>query len=235
MNACTQNIALTLALLLVSCSRSTPPPQLEESQEISVFAAELLATDGAWGNTEGPAVDSAGAVYFTSRGTYKGIIKWNQAEGARQYAAVATMAGPGGLWIDEADNIYLTATDEREVQRLSPSGEITTIAKGFEANPATAMGPNDITVSRAGRVYFTDPNGYYGESAPGTIYIIDIDGSVRVFDDTVVGPNGVVLSADGRTLYVANNVGQTRSNLDNLVFGRNNDRHTLYQVRIWTA
>ncbi len=213
MNVRTRMILPALAVLLVSCSTSEPPPQAENPHEVPVTAAELLGSDAAWGNTEGPAVDSSGALYFTSRGAYKGVIKWTEAEGAQQYAAVATMAGPGGLWIDEADNIYLTATDEREVQRLSPSGELTTIAKGFEADPATAKGPNDITVSRAGRVYFTDPNGYYGESAPGTVYVIDADGSVRVFDDTVVGPNGIVLSADDRTLYVANNVGQTQSTL----------------------
>ena len=62
-------------------------------------------------------------------------------------------------------------------------------------------------------VYFTDPNGYYGESQPGTVYSVDSVGQVEVFDATVVGPNGIVLSADDRTLYVANNVAESVSNL----------------------
>ena len=205
--------AAVAAALLASCSSPEPAPSPEASAEIRVIEAELIGSDGSWGNTEGPALDSAGALYFTSRGTYKGIVKWTREGGAQRYADVATGAGPGGLWIDDADNIYLTATNEREVQKLAPDGTLTTIAKGFEADPTTAKGPNDITVSKAGVVYFTDPNGYQGESAPGTIYRIDAAGAVSVFDNTVVGPNGIVLSADDRTLYVFHNVAESKSNL----------------------
>ncbi|MCB9384948.1 MAG: SMP-30/gluconolactonase/LRE family protein [Bryobacterales bacterium] len=205
---------VTAALALFTLACSTPAPEPEPAAEATpTQQAELLATDGSWGNTEGPAVDLAGALYFTSRGTYKGIIKWTKEGGAQQYAPVASKAGPGGLWIDGNDNIYLTATDEREVQKLAPDGTITTIAKGFEADPATATGPNDITVSASGIVYFTDPNGYRGEAAPGTVYRIDAQGATSVFDDTVVGPNGIVLSADDRTLYVAHNVSDDHSEL----------------------
>lgn len=201
------------ALSLLGCSSPEPEAPVEEAAAIPTAEAELVASDGSWGNTEGPAVDSSGALYFTSRGTYKGIVKWTEQDGPVEHAAVATLAGPGGLWVDDNDNIYLTATDEREIQILSPDGKTTTIAKGFEADPETAKGPNDITVSRSGNVYFTDPNGYYGESEPGTVYRIDPEGEVSVFDDTVVGPNGIVLSEDDRTLFVANNVGETQSNL----------------------
>lgn len=201
------------AALALSCAEPPAEPEAPAAVEIPTQAAEEIVTSDDWGNTEGPAVNSSGALFFTARRTYKGIIKWTPDGGAEEYAAVATMAGPGGLWIDAADNIYLTATDEREVQKLSPSGEVTTIAKGFEADPATAKGPNDITVSRSGVVYFSDPNGYQGEAAPGTVYWINAAGETAVFDDTVVGPNGIVLSADDRTLYVAHNVGESSSEI----------------------
>jgi gluconolactonase len=204
-----------IALFAWACSapETEPDPASKAAPEIPTMQAELLASDGSWGNTEGPAVDSSGALYFTSRGTYKGIVKWTTEDGAKPYAPAASMAGPGGLWIDGNDNIYLTATNEREVQKLAPDGTLTTVAKGFEADPTTATGPNDITVSASGVVYFTDPNGYYGETAPGTVYRLDAQGQVSVFDNTVVGPNGIVLSADDRTLYVANNVSKDGSNL----------------------
>ena len=203
----------TVVLLLAACGGPEPEHAAPAAPEIPSKAAELIATDPSWGNTEGPAVDSKGALYFTSRGAYKGIIQWTAAGGPVQHAAVAVGAGPGGLWIDDADNIFLTATNEREVQKLAPDGTLTTIAKGFEADPTTATGPNDITVAKSGVVYFTDPNGYRGESAPGTVYRIDAAGAVSVFDDTVVGPNGIVLSADDRTLYVAHNVSENGSQL----------------------
>ena len=203
---------LCISLMLGGCSTTGPDPT-EEDVAIPQIEAELIASDPAWGNTEGPAVDSSGALYFTSRGTFKGIVRWTPDGGAEQFATVAAMAGPGGLWIDNEDAIYLTATNEREVQLRKADGTLRTLASDFEANKETAKGPNDITVSESGIVYFTDPNGYYGESEPGTVYRIDAAGEVHVFDDTVVGPNGIVLSADDRALYVANNVAEAVSNL----------------------
>lgn len=195
-----------------ACSGGGPEPA-DRSDAVPMSEAELIASDPSWGNTEGPAVDSDGALYFTSRGTFKGIVRWTADGGAKSHAEVASMAGPGGLWIVSGDDIYLTATNEREVQVLATDGSVRTVAKEFEADPETAKGPNDITVSDSGIVYFTDPNGYYGESEPGTVYRIGADGEVTVFDDTVVGPNGIVLSADDRTLYVANNIAESTSNL----------------------
>ena len=203
---------LCISLMLGGCSATDPDPT-GEHLAIPQIEAELIASDPTWGNTEGPAVDSSGALYFTSRGTFKGIVRWTPDGGAEQFASVAPMAGPGGLWIDDEDAIYLTATDERQVQVRKADGMLRTLAKDFEANKETAKGPNDITVSESGTVYFTDPNGFYGESEPGTVYRIDDGGAVHVFDDTVVGPNGIVLSADDRTLFVAHNVSESVSHL----------------------
>jgi gluconolactonase len=205
--------ALLCAFLVLPGCSTTDPDRTERTLSVPTVEAELIASDPAWGNTEGPAVDSNGVLYFTSRGAFKGIVRWTSDRGAVQFAEVASMAGPGGLWIDKDDAIHLTATDERQVQVLAVDGNVRTVASHFEADKQIAKGPNDITVSGSGIVYFTDPNGYYGESEPGTVYWIDADGAVQVFDDTVVGPNGIVLSADDRTLYVANNVAETTSNL----------------------
>jgi gluconolactonase len=205
-------LSVALAAALAGCAGPEEVP-MEEASETPVIAAELIASDGSWGNTEGPATDSTGALFFTSRGTYKGIVRWTAAEGAAQYAPVASLAGPGGLWIDANDNIYLTATNERQLQHLAPDGTLTVLAEGFESDPAATTGPNDVTVSAAGMVYFTDPKGYQGEAAPGTIYRVTPDGQVSVFDDTVVGPNGILLSPDDRTLYVAHNSAELTANL----------------------
>jgi sugar lactone lactonase YvrE len=99
-------------------------------------ATQLIASDGSWGNTEGPAVDSKGTLYFTSRGTFKGIVAWTEKSGARSYLPVATKEGPGGLWIDDADNIFLTATGERKLLKVSPDKKVSVVAENFEANPS---------------------------------------------------------------------------------------------------
>jgi gluconolactonase len=176
--------------------------------------AEQIATDGSWGNTEGAAIDSRGNLYFCSRGTYKGIVRWNAKEGAQHYADVATMAGPGGLWIDKDDNIFVTATDERAILRIAPDKKVTTIAQNFEKDPKLAKGPNDVVVAGNGTIYFTDPNGYRGEAPNGTIYRIDNSGKTTVFSDAITGPNGINLSHDEKTLYVSHNVAESTSKVE---------------------
>ena len=203
-----QNLLLASCLFLSACTTAPAPVAVTE------IRAEQIASDPSWGNTEGPALDSKNNLYFTSRGTWKGIVRWNKAEGAQRYAEVAKMAGPGGLWIDDADNIFLTATDEREVWKLSPEKKVTVAAKkGFEADPKLAKGPNDVVVTKTGIVYFTDPNGYAGEAPNGTVYWIDHAGKTKVFSAAITGPNGIILGLEEKTLYVAHNVAKTTSKI----------------------
>ena len=203
----------------IACSGSPVRPEQEkpaggDALATPVIGATLVASDKSWGNTEGPAVDSKGTLYFTSRGTFKGIAAWSEREGARQYLAVATKEGPGGLWIDDSDNIFLTATGERKILKVSPDKKVSVVAENFEANPTLSKGPNDLVVAKTGTVYFTDPNGYYGDAPNGTIYRIASDGRTIVFSEAITGPNGIVLSADEKTLYVSHNVSKSTSKIE---------------------
>ncbi len=206
---------VAVAVFAIGCGAETEPgAEPEQAPAMEAQAAELIASDGSWGNTEGPAVDSAGTLYFTSRGTYKGIVSWTEEAGTSEYAAVATEAGPGGLWVDDADNIFLTATLERKILSVDPDKEVTTVADDFEVvSPDVSKGPNDIVVATNGTVYFTVPNGYYGDSPNGTVYFTIADGKTSVFSDAVTGPNGIVLSADEKTLYVSHNISRDVSKI----------------------
>src|SRR6266542_5511904 len=141
------------AVLLAGCGTEPPPSAGSSSGAVKATTASLVASDKSWGNTEGPAVDSKGTLYFTSRGTFKGIAAWSEKEGARQYLAVATKEGPGGLWIDDSDNIFLTATGERKILKVSPDKKVSVVAENFEANPSLSKGPNDLVVAKTGTVY----------------------------------------------------------------------------------
>lgn len=207
---------LLAALALAGCSG--PQPEKREADPSAApgappsTQAELLGSDKSWGNTEGPAVDSKGTLYFTSRGTYKGIVSWNEKQGFKPYLAVATGAGPGGLWIDDTDNIFVTATDERQILKISPQKKVSVIARKFEAEPAIAKGPNDLVVTKAGTIYFTDPNGYDGSSPNGTVYVTR-GGKTSVFSAEITGPNGIGLSVDEKTLYVSHNIAANTSKI----------------------
>jgi sugar lactone lactonase YvrE len=193
------------AIFLQSCATPKQETKAAEPAPPPSMKAELLGSDKTWGNTEGPATDSKGTLYFTSRGTYKGIMSWNEKQGFRPYLAVATGEGPGGLWIDDADNILVTATHERKILKISPDKKVKVVAEKFEADAKLAKGPNDLLSLKNGTIYFTDPNGYDGSAPNGTVYMIR-NGKTSILSAEVTGPNGIGLSADEKTLYVSHSI-----------------------------
>ena len=212
-----QILVVAAAAILTSCSgekrtSETAPKAPEAAAAIPTQQAEQLGSDKSWGNTEGPAIDSKGTLYFTSRGTWKGIVSWNQQQGFQQYLPVATGEGPGGLWIDSGDNIYVTATAERQILKISPQKQVSVFAEKFEADPKTAKGPNDLILAKNGVLYFTDPNGFDGTSPNGTVYVV-AGGKTSVFSSEITGPNGIILSADEKTLYVSHNINADTSKI----------------------
>ena len=224
---------LAFALLSAGCgeapTESQPEPQA--AAVINETTAELIASDASWGNTEGPAVDSKGTLYFTSRGTYKGIVSWTAADGPKQHADVATMAGPGGLWIDDGDNIFLTATQERKILKVAPDKSVSVVAENFEVlSPDISKGPNDLVVAKDGTVYFTVPNGYRGEAPKGTIYHTAPDGRTSVFSYEITGPNGIVLSADEKTLYVSHNISDSVAKIERWPLNEHGSAGTIAEV-----
>ena len=209
---------LRAAVFATSLAASCGPVAREEShaQQSSpqTVAAVLIASDPSWGNTEGPAVDSKGTLFFCARGKFKGIVSWTEKEGAKEYLPIDKVNGPGALWIDEQDNIYVTGPGERKLWKVSTDKQVTVLAEKFEPDPASSKGPNDLVKAPNGSIYFTDPNGFYGESAPGTIYRLTPEGKLSVFNKTVVGPNGITISQDGRTIFVAHNVAKSTSKIE---------------------
>jgi len=207
-------VCLTVLLFLICIWVKSRDQEFFAQSKLPTLTAELVAKDASWGNTEGPTVDSKGTFFFTSRGSFKGIVSWTSKEGARQYLAVATKEGPGGLWVDDHDNILLTATGERKIMQVSPDKKVTVVAENFEADPSITKGPNDLVVAKNGTIYFTDPNGFYGDAPNGTVYRIAPDGKTSVFNADITGPNGIALSANERILYVSHNVSKTTSKIE---------------------
>jgi len=220
---------LLFTILLLSACTQTPPPPADAAGPVEI-KAELIASNASWGNTEGPAIDSKGNLYFTSRGTYKGVVKWNAQDGAKEYLDIATKAGPGGLWIDDADILYATATDERQILKVTPDKKVSVIARNFEKDPKTSKGANDLAVAKDGTIYFTAPNGYDGSAPNGTIYKIGTDGKTAVFSDEITGPNGIILSADQQTLYVAHNTAPNTSKIEMWALGAPGKRQELITI-----
>lgn len=133
-------------------------------------------------------------------------------------AAVARFRSPAGLAFDGAGNLIIADTGNHTLRRLSPGGEVTTLAglaghlgdTDGVGNGSRFDGPIGLTVDATGRIWVADTGnhllrvvtseGHVGTAAglagvPGST---DASGRAARFD----GPTGVVATPDG-VLWVA--------------------------------
>jgi secreted PhoX family phosphatase len=131
-----------------------------------------------FGRPDGLAVDSAGNVYvadYTNRCirkiTPEGVVT-TFAGGTRGYVdgtgAAAKFAGPDGVAVDSAGNVYVTDNDNARIRKITPEGVVTTFAGSGEtgrhkggysdgtAQDAQFSEPWDVAVDTAGNLYVAD-------------------------------------------------------------------------------
>src|SRR5262245_25515677 len=120
---------LLILLAANGCGSDPRPEDHSASGRPPTVIGEKIASDATWGNTEGPAIDSKGTLYFCARGKFKGIVAWTEKEGARRHVDLDAVNGPGGLWMDGEDNIYATGPGERKVWKISPDKKISVLAE----------------------------------------------------------------------------------------------------------
>jgi len=134
----------------------------------------------------------------------------------------ARFNGPFGITIDAAGNLYVTDVGGSHIRKVTPKGEVSTLAgsgkSGFadgEGSTAQFDVPSDITIDAAGNLYVADSGNHRirkvtlkgevstlaGSGATGTFSgggFADGAGSVARF----YGPSGIAIDAAGN-LYVA--------------------------------
>jgi gluconolactonase len=172
---------------------------------IALFLALAVVHEANVGQSEGPASDGKGALYFTS----KGRIMRRDANG--KVDVFREDAQANGLMFDKQGRLVMCESGRRRVTRLEPNGEVTVLADSYEGKRFNT--PNDLTMDAKGRIYFSDPR--YGNRSdmemPEGVYRIDAPGKVtRVLAPPAVDrPNGLIVSPDGKFLYVADNNNNT--------------------------
>jgi gluconolactonase len=139
---------------------------------------------------EGPAVDSAGALFFNdvpNSKTYR-LTRDGQVEPFIEESGKGDgqAFGPDG-------RLYAVAGGEQKIVAYRPDGSMEVVAEGFRGN--------DLVVRQDGRIYVTEP-GWNGMD-PSQIWLIEKDGSKRVVDKGLRFSNGIALSPDQSLLYVA--------------------------------
>ena len=142
----------------------------------SVGSSNGTGTSARFSSPGGLAVDSAGNVFVADTNnemirkiTPQGVVSTFAGLAGTPGAAdgmgpAARFAGPSGVAIDAADNVYVVERTNHTVRKITPTGTVTTLA-GLAGNPGSADGagaaarfnqPGGITVDSAGTIYVTD-------------------------------------------------------------------------------
>ncbi|WP_313213221.1 gluconolaconase [Stenotrophomonas acidaminiphila] len=200
---------------------------------------DLLGGDGIEGDAMGPdrrtrfsdpwgvALDAGGTLYVADAGANNRILyRWLDGDfhvlaGGREgfadgRGAAAAFHTPSGLALDRHGNLYVADTGNHAIRKVTPRGEVSTLAGDGVAGFADGVGrqarfdgPMGVAVDAAGRVYVADtwndrirviePGGRVwtlaGGDRPGWA---DGQGGAARFDT----PTDIQLAADG-TLWVA--------------------------------
>jgi gluconolactonase len=147
-------------------------------------------------NTEGPAVDKDGNVFFCDAGNSK-IYKVGVDGKVTLFRSDS--GGATGLMFGPDGRLYAAENARKRVVTYSPDGKLSVLATGVT--------PNDLAVTSKGEVYFTD-------SPAQKVWHIDAHGAKHVVfdghkDGNMLLPNGVRLIPDESLLAVADTVSRT--------------------------
>lgn len=184
-----------------------------DGARIAILAGELwmrgnadgLGTAARFYNPSGVAVDRAGNVYVadTSNHTIRkitaagdvGTFAGAGVEGSTDGAGGAVrFRFPSGVAVDGAGNVYVADTRNQTIRRITPSGEVSTLA-GTAGQPGSVDG-----LGSAAR--FDGPSGVATDSV-GNVYVADsINNTIRKINpagevSTLAGTAGQRGSADG--------------------------------------
>ena len=170
------------------------------------------ATEARINNPNGIFVDKHGNVYFSDLGnqrvrriTTDGRIETVAGDGTPGFAGdggpatEASISNPAGLFLDDADNLYLVDSGNGRIRKIDPSGTITTVVGGAVSESVGSLSPKDLTlegptslfVDAAGDLLVAEGSGHRIRRFPGIAEPTRLPGAQPKTsdfnDDSVVG------------------------------------------------
>jgi len=138
-------------------------------------------------NPRGLAIDAKGIIYIgdfdngvIDKMTPDGKITFLAGGGSNTSnmdgkGAAATFNGPAGLAVDKDGNVFVADGDNNMVRKISPAGQVTTLAGSASASAAVQLqGPMGVAVDAKGNVYVAETHG-------NTVRKISSDGTMTTF------------------------------------------------------
>lgn len=144
--------------------------------------------------TEGPAVDRDGNLYFCDYGASR---IYRVGSDGKPSLFKENTGGTRSLMFGGDGRLYAAERERKRVVAYEPDGRLTVLSADVE--------PISLAVSSKGVVYFTDP-------AKRVVWMIDPGGKRHVVTESVfVAPTGVGLNPDESLLVVTDHVGRPAS------------------------
>jgi gluconolactonase len=162
-------------------------------------AGEIKKLHTGFDFTEGPAVDRAGAIFFSDIPKEK-IHKVDLDGKLTTFVDKSNHAN--GLMFNAKGELFACEMDG-QIAAYAPDGKRRVVVSGHHDKRFNA--PNDLVLDQAGGVYFTDPAFRAPKDLPQgktAVYYADAAGKATRLLDTLPNPNGVILAPDEKTLYV---------------------------------
>jgi sugar lactone lactonase YvrE len=125
--------------------------------------------------------------------------------------AAARFANPQGVALDSSGSIYVADTGNHAVRKISPGGDVTTLASGS----AGLQSPVGIAVDSTGTVYVSDGAQVRTIAPTGTVSNLASSIAGRTLGALTVDPSGIVYVID-QDFCQCGNVGYTSSVIDSI-------------------
>jgi gluconolactonase len=174
-------------LLLLTCILYAQN-QVDLPASLAAPGAEIVIVKDGLQFCEGPAIDSAGNLYFSEFTAEHRI--WKISPAGEDSVFRANSNGSNGLAFDAQGRLVSAETDR--VTRTEHDGTVTVLA---QTGDGLVLGNvNDVTLSAAGAMYFTNHSG-------GSVFYRDAEGLVSEYTGFNV-PNGIEWKEESDLVYV---------------------------------